>query len=249
MPKDRSTLRRFAESIAVLLAAAAPSIAAAQPVAAPNAVAAAARDAMQKTGAKGLAIAVVDRGRVVSVQTFGVRNVAGDPLTDRSIMYAASITKTMFAYAIMQLVDQGRIDLDRPIADLLSRPLPDYGNLDDYGNWGDLAGDPRWRKITPRHVLTRSTGFANFAFLEPDRKLRIHFDPGSRYAYSGEGMELLQFALDEGLKLETGALMQRQIFEPLGMPNSAMMWRPDFAPMSPTAGTQTGAPSPMTSAA
>lgn len=80
--------------------------------------AAAARAAMAKTGAKGLAIAVVDRGRVVSAQAFGARNAAGDPLTTRSIMYGASITKTVFAWLVLQLADEGKVDLDHPIADL-----------------------------------------------------------------------------------------------------------------------------------
>ncbi len=47
-------------------------------------------------------------------------------------------------------------------------------------------------------ALTHSTGFHNFWFIEPDRKLRIHFDPGSRYSYSGEGFSLLQFVIEQG---------------------------------------------------
>ena len=188
-----------------------------------------ARRAMWETGAKGLAIAVIDQGKVRSVQAFGARNAKGDPLTTATVMYGASLTKTLFAYYALMLVDEGKLDLDRPVAMLLPRPLPDFGNLDAYGNWGDLAGDERWRRITPRHILTHSSGFANFSFLEPDGKLRFHFDPGARYAYSGEAMMLLQFALDEGLKLDTGAGLQRRIFSPLGMTSTSLKWRPAFA--------------------
>ncbi len=127
----------------------------------------------------------------------------------------------VFAYSVLRLADEGKVDLDKPIAGMLAKPLPDYGNLDAYGHWGDLAGDERWRAITPRMVLNHSTGFANFHFLEPDGKLRIHFDPGSRYGYSGEGIMLLQFGLDEGLGLDTGKEVQRLVFDPLRMPNSA----------------------------
>jgi CubicO group peptidase (beta-lactamase class C family) len=184
---------------------------------------------MAKTGSKGLAVALVDRGRVVLVRSYGARNAKGDPLRTDTIMYGASITKALFAYTVMQLVDEGKIDLDKPIAGMLPRPLPDYGNLDAYGNWGDLAGDARWRRITPRMVLTHSTGFANFAFLEPDRKLRIHFDPGTRYAYSGEGIMLLQFAIEKGLGLDLGAEVQRRVFARFGMRNTSLTWRADFA--------------------
>lgn len=185
--------------------------------------------AMSRTGARGLAVAIVEDGRVVFVRAYGVRNAKGDPLEDATVMYGASLTKAVFAYTVMQLVDEGKIDLDRPIAEMLPRPLPEYGNLDEYGNWGDLAGDARWRRITPRMILTHSTGFANFSFLEPDGKLKFHFDPGSRYAYSGEGIVLLQFAIEKGLGLDLGAEMQRRVFDRFGMTNTSMTWRPDFA--------------------
>ena len=188
-----------------------------------------ARRAMAETGAKGLAIGLIDQGRVVSAQAFGDRNTKGEPLTTDTVMYGASLTKSLFAYYVLQLVDEGKVDLDRPIADVLPKPLPDYGNLDAYGHWGDLAGDARWRKITPRMVLTHSTGFANFSFVEPDGKLRIHFEPGSRYGYSGEGIMLLQFMLEQGLGLDTGKELQRRFFDPLGMRTTSLQWRPEFA--------------------
>ena len=130
-------------------------------------------------------------------------------------MYGASLTKTVFAYTVMQLVDQGRIKLDTPIKDNFDKPLPKYGPdpvfPDKYGPYKDLADDPRWQKITPRMCLTHSTGFSNFWFIEPDQKLHIHFDPGTHYSYSGEGFSLLQFAVEhgrtaQGLGLDVGDL-------------------------------------------
>lgn len=197
----------------------------------PNAsgVAELAKAAMVETGAKGLAIAVIDDGRVKSVQAFGGRNAKGDPLTTETVMYGASLTKAVFAYTVMQLAEEGRIDLDASIATYLPKPLPEYGNLDEYGNWGDLKGDERWRRITPRILLTHSAGFANFSFIEPDGRLKFHFDPGTRYAYSGEGLILLQFVLEQGLGLKLGEEMQKRVFDRFGMANTSMMWRQDFA--------------------
>jgi CubicO group peptidase (beta-lactamase class C family) len=203
--------------------------AAAKPMPDNAAIARTAQQAMTATGARGLAIATIDKGKVVSVQAFGERNAKGDPLTPQTIMYGASLTKAVFAYSVLRLVDEGKVDLDKPIAAMLAKPLPEYGNLDAYGNWGDLAGDERWRTITPRMVLGHSTGFANFSFLEPDGKLRIHFDPGSRYGYSGEGIMLLQFGIEKGLGLDAGKEIQRLVFDPLKMPNSSLVWRTDFA--------------------
>lgn len=185
--------------------------------------------AMAATQSRGLAIAVIDKGRVVRVRSYGDRNAAGAPLQTNTIMYGASLTKSAFAYLVMQLVEEDRLDLDRPLADYLERPLPDYPSEDKYAPWSDLAGDERWRSITARHALTHSVGFANFAFVEPDGKLRFHFDPGARYAYSGEGMILLQFAIERGLGLDVGVEMQRRVFDRFGMNNTSMIWRPDFA--------------------
>ncbi|MES1973820.1 MAG: serine hydrolase domain-containing protein [Pseudomonadota bacterium] len=196
----------------------------------PDPVGTAARAAMAETGARGLAIATIAGGKVRTVRTWGVRNARGDPLTPDTVMYGASLTKAVFGYFVTQLAAEKRLDLDRPIAALLPRPLPDYGNLDAYGNWGDLAGDDRWRAITPRMVLNHATGFANFAFLEPDGKLRIHFDPGTRYAYSGEGIALLQFGIERGLGLDVGAELQRRFFGPLRMTRTSLTWQAGFAP-------------------
>jgi CubicO group peptidase (beta-lactamase class C family) len=145
-------------------------------------------------------------------------------------MYGASLTKAVFAYTVMQLVEEGKLDLDTSIAAYLPKPLPEYtGEANKYAAWQHLAGDERWRKLTPRILLTHSAGFANFGFLEPDGKLRFHFDPGTRYAYSGDGLILLQFVIERGLGLDLGKEMQRRVFDRFGMKNTSMTWRPDFA--------------------
>jgi CubicO group peptidase (beta-lactamase class C family) len=173
---------------------------------------------------QGLAMAVIDEGKVVFVRSWGHRNVEKKlPLLTDTIMYGASLTKFAFAYMVMQLVDEGTIDLDRSIASYLPKPLPDYEF------YAALRGDERWRKLTPRVLLSHTSGLANFAFLEPDQKMRLHFDPGTRYAYSGEGIILLQFVLETGLGLKVGDEMQRRVFDRFGMTRTSMMWRADFA--------------------
>jgi CubicO group peptidase (beta-lactamase class C family) len=184
---------------------------------------------LRTTGARGLAIAVIESGKPAFIRTYGERNASGAKLAPDTVMYGASLTKTVFAYLVAQLAEEKKLDLDQPLASYLPQPLPDYGNLAAYGNWGDLRGDERWRRITPRMALTHATGFANFAFTEPDGKLRIHFEPGSRYAYSGEGIILLQFALERGLRLDVGAALQRRVFDRLGMKDTSLVWRPAFA--------------------
>lgn len=197
--------------------------------AAPAGLEAAVRKAMAETHAQGLATAVIEGGRIVSMRAYGLRNVRGDPLRPTTVMYGASLTKAVVGYIAMQLVDEGVLDLDRPLAAYLPKPLPEYGNLDAYENWGDLKDDARWRRITARHVLSHATGFANYSFVEPDGKLRLHFDPGARYGYSGAGMLLLQFALEKGLGLDLQAEAQRRVFDRFGMRKTGLVWRTDFA--------------------
>lgn len=171
----------------------------------------------------GLGLALIRDGRVAYLKTYGRRDVArGLPLRPDTVMYGASLTKATFAYMVMQLVDERRIDLDRPIADYLPRPLPDYPN------YADLAGDERWRKLTLGMLLDHTSGFANFRWLDPDEKLRFHRDPGTRYGYSGEGINLAQFVLEKGLGLDVAAEMQRRVFDRFAMTRTSMLWRDDF---------------------
>jgi CubicO group peptidase (beta-lactamase class C family) len=192
---------------------------------------------MSHTNAKGMAVAVVDHGKVGYVHAYGIRNAKGDPLTTDTVMYGASLTKTVFAYTVVQLVDQGKLKLDTPIKDDLDNPLPSYGPdpvfPDKHGPYKDLADDSRWEKITTRMCLTHSTGFSNFWFIEPDQKLHIHFEPGTRYSYSGESFILLQFVIEhgrknQGLGLDVGDLTNTN-FSRLGMTRTSLVWREDFA--------------------
>jgi len=179
---------------------------------------------MREARVQGLAMATIEDGKVVFVRSWGKRNVERNlPLQVDTIMYGASLTKLAFACMVMQLVDERKLDLDRSIATYLSKPLPEYPF------YADLKGDERWRKITARILLSHTSGLANYAFLEPDQKMRLHFQPGTRYAYSGEGMILLQFVLETGLGLNVGDEMQRRVFARFGMTRTSMTWRPDFA--------------------
>ena len=185
---------------------------------------------MQRTQTQGLAIAVIDDGKVTQLKIWGKRNGKGEPLTADTVMYGASLTKAVFAYTVMQLAEEGKINLDTSIASYLPKALPEYADEErKYAAWQHLAGDERWRKLTPRILLTHSSGFSNFGFLEPDGKLKFHFEPGTRYAYSGDGLILLQFVLERGLGLDVGKEMQSRVFERFNMPNTSMIWRADFA--------------------
>ena len=184
---------------------------------------------MAKGKVTGLGLALINNGEIVYLNAFGLANAEkGLPLTIQSSMYAASFTKAMFASMVMQLATEGKLDLDTPIERYLPKPLPEYEKYED------LKDDPRWKRWTPRMLLSHTSGMPNFRFFtkkgfEPDHPLWIEFKPGSRYAYSGEGINLLQFVLEAGLGLDVGTLMRERIFERVGMTRTSMTWRDDFA--------------------
>ena len=176
----------------------------------------------QVTGAQ---IAILNGGKVVWTDAFGLRDVAArQPLTTDSEMWAASLTKSVFASYLMTLVDAGTFDLDKPVWQYLGKPLPQFDR------YKDLAGDVRWRRITARHLLSHTSGLANFASLEPNGKMRIHWEPGTRYGYSGEGINLLQLVVETKMGKPLQELMAERIFVPLGMTSTSLSWSDAFAP-------------------
>jgi CubicO group peptidase (beta-lactamase class C family) len=173
--------------------------------------------ALMKDGdVPGLSVGLIRHGEVVWHRGFGVTNVQTRELvTDDTIFEAASLGKSVFAYAVLKLVDQGVIDLDRPLSDYVP------------GLYGP-AVDPRLNLITARHVLTHTTGLPNW----PDGALKTYFTPGERFSYSGEGFVLLSRVIERVTRAPTNEFMKRTIFEPLGMTNSSYRWEPSYDRLS-----------------
>jgi CubicO group peptidase (beta-lactamase class C family) len=171
----------------------------------------------------GVGIAILNEGKVVYLKAYGVRDKEKNlPLTVDSVMSAASFSKVAFAYLVMQLVDEKALDLDKPVYQYLPKPLPEYPN------YADLKNDPRYKLITARMLLDHTSGFPNWRAFEDDRKLKIHFEPGSRFAYSGEDIDLLQLVVETITKKPLEELMQEHVFQPLGMTRSSMVWQDRF---------------------
>jgi CubicO group peptidase (beta-lactamase class C family) len=178
---------------------------------------------MRAAEVTGVGIAILNDGKITYLKSYGVRDKEKSlPLTEDSVMAGASFTKVAFAYLVMQLVDKKLLDLNKPVFQYLPKPLPEY---DEYK---DLANDPRANRITARMLLSHTSGFPNWRGFEDDRKLKIHFEPGSRYAYSGEGIILLQMVVEAITRQSLKELMQTRVFKPLGMTRTSMVWEARF---------------------
>jgi CubicO group peptidase (beta-lactamase class C family) len=175
-------------------------------------------DLMQKADIPGMSIALIRNGKVVWTGSFGVMNAnTRKPVTPETVFEAASLSKCVFAYGVLKLVDEGKLNLDTPLTKYLG------SNYD--------VPDPRINLITARHVLTHSTGFPNWREFDNSKVLEIHFNPGEKWSYSGEGVVYLSKVVEKitGMSLED--FMQQTVLKPLGMNASSYTWLEKYGPI------------------
>ncbi len=178
---------------------------------------------MEKVWVPGMSVLVVRDGAIAYRQNFGTRSArTGEPITPSTSFAGLSFSKTITAYLVMRMVEKGLFDLDRPLHSYLQKPVPKY----DF--YTDLAGDEAHLAITARHVLSHTTGWPNWRWFMPGRKLAFLFPPGERHSYSGEGFAYLQLALEEATGKAFEELAQRFVFAPLDMSRSSMLWQPSY---------------------
>ena len=180
----------------------------------------------------GLTVSIFNDRELVYSRAFGVKNTeTKEPLGLDTVFYGASLSKAVFGVLVMRLVEDRVIELDKPLVTYLDKPIETL-EASHRKAWHedlrDLAGDPRHRKITARMCLSHTTGLANWRWIEKDRKLRIHFEPGSRYSYSGEGLTFLQVVLERLTKRSLEDLMREKVFVPYGMATSSYTWQASF---------------------
>jgi CubicO group peptidase (beta-lactamase class C family) len=183
------------------------------------------KELMDTAKVTGLCLGIINDNKAAFVHGYGFKNKKTNEQNDTTTCFsAASFSKALFAHMVMQLYDKGVIDLDKPLYTYLPKPLPEYNN------YKDLRGDERWKLITARHCLDHTTGFPNWRQLNPrqNQKLEIFFTPGERYAYSGEGLCLLQFVVETITNRQLEDLAQEYVFRPFGMTRSGFVWHTSF---------------------
>lgn len=167
---------------------------------------------MKVADVPGLSIAVIRDGRIFWTGAFGsVNDSAQTPLNAATVFEAASMSKPVFGYIVLRLVDRGEFDLDRPLFEMLEYPR--------------LAPDERYKRITARMVLTHGTGLPNWG----GDPLTLRFDPGTAYGYSGEAFVYLQKVIEHVTGHSLEELARREVFQPLGMTRSSFVWQERFA--------------------
>lgn len=173
---------------------------------------------LQDAGIPGLTLAIIEGGEITVEKTVG-RGVAADGMnvTPETLFEAASLTKPVFAYGVLRLVERGDIDLDAP--------------LTSYFEFTDVVDDDRVHAITARIVLSHTTGFPNW---RRDRPLTIGVDPGTQFGYSGEGFVFLQRAVEAITGQPMAAWLPDEVLTPLEMTNSYLYWDEKLAARTAT---------------
>lgn len=187
--------------------------------------------AMAQAKVPGVSLALIDDGKLIWRRAFGVKDAAlQEPVDHETCFEAASVSKTVFAYAVMKLCERGVLDLDTPLV--------------KYAGKRFLEGDPRLELITARHVLSHTTGFQDWrSGAEP---LKIHFTPGGKFLYSGEGYFYLQSVVTqltgqvnpaacatyeadfEVCATDIDPWLKRNLLLPFAMTSSGYVWNDTF---------------------
>lgn len=184
---------------------------------------------MKKSHVPGVSVALIRNGKTVWTRGFGLKKAGTSEAVDgKTVFEAASLSKPVFAYGVLKLVEQGKLGLDVPLTAYLTKPY--------------VAGDERLAKITARLVLSHRTGFPNW---RDGDSLPIYFTPGERFSYSGEGYIYLQRVVETITGKPLNEYMKEAVFTPLGMTSSSYVWRPEFDSSTATGHDPDGKPAPL----
>lgn len=170
---------------------------------------------MDSANIPGLSIAIIRNNKLVYSKGYGLtKSDSTQRVTSATIFDAASLSKPVFAYAVLQLVEEGLLNVDKPLYEYLPYP--------------DVAADERYKKITARMVLSHRTGFPNWRKNRRSSELAMRWAPGERFGYSGEGFVYLQKVVEKITGKPLNDLMVERVFIPLQMTRSSYVWQPAF---------------------
>lgn len=148
------------------------------------------------SGVPGVQVALVDGGEIWSRSVGVARRDPDVPVSDGTVFQGASLSKPIFATAVLLTVADGTLDLDTPLSNYLTLP-PE-------------AASEGVEAVTARHCLTHTAGFGAFY----DGQLRVHHRPGERFSYSGIGYEYLGHVMRTVWDEPVDAAIRRLVLAP-----------------------------------
>ncbi|GMN06129.1 hypothetical protein MTsPCn5_15180 [Croceitalea sp. MTPC5] len=183
----------------------------------------------------GITVSIFNQDTLAYQKAFGYANYGKkDSLSVDQLFYGASLSKSVFGYLVAHLVQDGTLDLDKPLQDYLDTPIPELYFEKEWRGFKNLKDDKRYEQITARMCLSHTTGFPNWRWMSrtgvfhPEGKIQIYFDPGTNYSYSGEGIRLLQVVVEKITGRGLEEMAREIIFDPLEMDMTSYVWQPRF---------------------
>jgi CubicO group peptidase (beta-lactamase class C family) len=168
---------------------------------------------MEKHNVAGLSVIVLHDGEVSISKSFGFADLeAKRKIDEHTVFRAASFGKPVFAYIVVSLAQQGKIDLDLPLYSYLKEEV--------------VKGDSRSKIITARMVLTHTTGLPNLDGKKSDAEFK--FDPGKDFKYSGHAYLYLQKVVEKITGKHLNKLANEIVFKPLKMTDSSYIWHKEY---------------------
>ncbi len=158
----------------------------------------------------GISIAIVHNNEIWQAQWGEMNTSTRQPVTAQTAFQAASLSKPVFAYAVLQLVINDQLDLDTPLTTYLPANEREVDPLFDH-----IVNETNLHKITTRHVLSHTPGFPNWA--REGEKLKSNFTPGTRFSYSGEGYHYLQRVVEHLVSQPAAQWIRPTLLAPLSM--------------------------------
>jgi len=155
------------------------------------------------------AVGIIENNRIKSVSVYG-ELTGGVKALLNAYWNVASLTKPVTAMTVLALVNQKKWDLDEPVSKYWVDP--------------DIKDDPRTAKLTTRILLSHSSGFPNWRFNAPGKKLFFSFEPGTGISYSGEGYEYVRRALESKFHRSLQQLADEELFQPAKMKDTRYGW-------------------------
>jgi CubicO group peptidase (beta-lactamase class C family) len=177
----------------------------------------------------GIVAAVIHNGRVAGVESFGERDIESHaPMSENTVFEAGTLSEPVFAYTVLQLAAEGRLDLGAPVTQYF--PLPYRRNPDPFSDVAsplqmDQVTDVRFEQITGIRAMNHTSGLPDWA---PNEHLRLVNSPGEKWSRSGEGELFLQRAVERVTGQPFDALAGRAALGPYGMIHSGFTWRDGF---------------------
>jgi methyl acetate hydrolase len=204
------------------------------------------RHACETGSLPGVVAMLANRDGTLYEAAFGERSAgSGEPMTLDTVVWIASMTKALTTTAALQLVEQGRLELDAPVGGL----VPQLGQarvLTGFDATGQPQTRPPRRPITLRHLLTHTCGFSHEVWSTDVRKAQaawnlprigsgrrvalnvpLMFDPGERWEY-GIGIDCTGPLIEAVSGQTLGAYLQEHVFAPLRMGSTAFALTPEL---------------------